>query len=229
MRRSWGVVVAVVCAGAVACATERGLIPGPGAPVLRADQSVAVQTDRGVRLFVDGDAWTGSPADLEEVMTPVRVTLENYSGQPVRIQYRNFLLVGGSGLRYEAICPFKIDRPGPARTSQIITPTFTMLGFFPSPYFARFYPGLRPWPYAFPYDGFYYDRTFVTWRAPLPSEDMIERALPEGVLEPGGMVSGFVYFNDVGDREKQVLFRAEVVGAREGKQVATVAIPFRVM
>lgn len=54
----------------------------------------------------------------------------------------------------------------------------------------------------------------------------LARALPEGVIEPGGKVSGFVYFPGVGADVKRVRLRADLVNAQTGETLVPLALPF---
>ena len=61
----------------------------------------------------------------------------------------------------------------------------------------------------------------------LPTTDMRREALPEGVLEPHGEVSGFVYFERLPPDEGRVELRAQFPQA-EGESTRRMEIPFRV-
>jgi hypothetical protein len=63
---------------------------------------------------------------------------------------------------------------------------------------------------------------------PLPTKDMLEQALPEGTLENGGTVAGFIYFQSIGKREQQVTLQAQLVDARTGESFGRLSIPFQV-
>jgi hypothetical protein len=210
---------ATVLAG---CARDRALVPAPTALVVAGEPRRAVERQGGVQVTVHGEAWQGEPRNLETVLTPMHVTIQNASGRPVRVRYQAFVLRGTSGQRYEALSPLHIDKPGPVQ-SQIV-PIYTHDRFWVAPHLSPFYPNLQRWYGAFPYDPVYYAR--VRWRAELPTRDMLRRALPEGVVEHGGQVSGFLYFPRVVAREQQVLFTAELAEGRDGVQVAAVRIPF---
>jgi hypothetical protein len=55
---------------------------------------------------------------------------------------------------------------------------------------------------------------------------MVQRALPEGVLEAGGRASGFVYFEPL-DRDARTLTLAvQIVDAASGAVLGTAQIPF---
>ena len=225
MKHGMVLVSLAVAAGLTGCASNDYLAPASGASVV-GQKGLTVETRNGVRVYVHGHAWNGDPSDLAEVMTPVYVTVQNLSSQPIRLAYADFALVGGSGLRYQAIPPLRIDRLGPERVTPVAGPSFYYDRFLVAPSYRAYYPGLPAWPYAFPYDPFYYDSLWVAWRQPLPTANMLSKALPEGVLQPGGSVSGFLYFDQVTDREKTVTFQAHVAEKLPGRQVASIAIPF---
>ena len=75
------------------------------------------------------------------------------------------------------------------------------IGFYAYPWFSFYYGGLYPvWGagFDFPYD--YWDFVYP-WDAAVyrthrvaPSQDVLGMGLPQGVVKPGGQVSGFVYF-----------------------------------
>jgi hypothetical protein len=98
--------------------------------------------------------------------------------------------------------------------------------FFIAPHFAPFYPGLAPWWGPFPYDPLWYDGFYARWPEYLPTEDMISQALPEGALQDGGTVAGFVYFQNVTGRETSVQFELTLIDASSGETLGTARIPF---
>ena len=222
---------------------DRPSLVTAGAPLVVVDRA-------GVRLTVDGDAWRADPHNLGEVMMPLLVTIENHSGRAIRIAYVQFDLLGGSGFRYPAIPPLQ-SRPAvgeltspaapalaeyhPARPSRVyprfaprrIHPRFELRGFFIAPWFAPFYPGFAPWPYAFPYEPYIYS-SYDAWPSRLPTEDMLAAALPEGVVQDGGRVMGFLYFQGVQSRESHVQLEVRLIDAMNGQMVGTVSIPFSV-
>ena len=50
--------------------------------------------------------------------------------------------------------------------------------------------------------------------------------IPEGVLEPGGQISGFLYFEKRPGSLKRITFEADLANARTGANFGTVRIPF---
>jgi hypothetical protein len=61
----------------------------------------------------------------------------------------------------------------------------------------------------------------------LPSREMLALALPEGVLEPGQRVAGFVYFERVPRDVSVVRLTAPLVDARSGESLGVVGLPLR--
>ncbi|HLL82252.1 MAG TPA: hypothetical protein VK420_06360, partial [Longimicrobium sp.] len=98
------------------CATV-GIQPAPDATMVAGDTNAAFAVASDVRVTVRTDAWQGGPADLERVLTPLEVTIENNSGQPVRVRYQDFGLVGEGGFRYAAIPPFATEQ---AKQSKVV-------------------------------------------------------------------------------------------------------------
>ena len=165
-----GFCIAILSAG---CAMGPELTPALAANRVVGLEDAAVAEAAGVRTVVRADAWTGVPAALPE-LTPLQTSIENHSGRPLRIQYHQFALVTPSGRRYAALPPYKLE--GPAVTSgPIMAPGFPYRDFSFAPYYNPTPLGLRGWPGPFPYDPDYGSRYYSLWRAPLPTEDMLER------------------------------------------------------
>jgi hypothetical protein len=57
---------------------------------------------------------------------------------------------------------------------------------------------------------------------------MIQRALPEGALDPGGFVKGFVYFPPLHRGRYGVTFTMALVDAKTNENFGTIDVPFRV-
>jgi hypothetical protein len=216
---------AIAAVGVTGCASTPELVPAPGAqPAPPGPGKGAVGTVDGVRVIARSDAWSGFPPHLDRV-TPILVTIENEGKTPLRIRYNEFTLIApATGASYAAIPPFDI------RGTEVepIT-TLGYSGFWVAPYYAPYYPGLRPYYGAFPFDHYYYDQYFPAWiDISLPTGDMVQKALPEGVLDPGGRVTGYLYFQNVKREERVVNFTAELMNASTGASFGTVRIPFEV-
>jgi hypothetical protein len=120
-----------------------------------------------------------------------------------------------------AIPPFDIDED---ITERVGTINYPYTSFRVAPHLRRFYPGLIV------ADGFlldepFYSRYSVFRTLKLPTGDMVQKALPEGVLEPGGKVSGFLYFPEL-ESSGAITFAMDLQNARTRASFGKVTIPF---
>src|SRR5260221_3455666 len=213
------------------CATPKALEPAAGAALAPGRLNVAEASASGVTVKVTGDSWKGDPQDLGTLFTPVRVTLENHSGKTLRVSFRDFTLAGGSGFNYAAIPPMKARGRLSSREASP-SPSLRLAGwehrgFYVAPHYSYLYPGIEPWRGMFAYDPRYYDNFYSRWPERLPTQDMLSEALPEGAVQDGGSVSGFVYFQSVTRRESVVQFKMDLVDASDGQSFGVLAIPFQ--
>lgn len=208
-----------------ACAPTRQLVPAPGAQLAPGQPRTAEETVEGVHVVVESDAWRSSP--VREVLSPVRVTLENGSPHALRVSYGQFTLGGPSGFRLAALPPYQVVAQDVAASGAAVPPGFVGQNFLVAPWAARYYRGVAPWYGPFPYDPVYYNRWYGAWPTNLPNDEVIRHALPEGVLQPGGKVTGFLYFKDQ-PAGTALSFYAALVDANSGESFGTVAIPFTV-
>ncbi|WP_163869905.1 hypothetical protein [Myxococcus eversor] len=228
---------------AAGCVTESKLKPSLDAQVLQGDKDTAIAKSSGVTLVADGAAWKGSPSNLERTLTPVYVRLENQSGRTLRIRYEDFSLVGTeSRFSYSALPPFTLRQSMVSSSSTQGTLEGTGGSGSGSVYIGAgpgwrtgygygygprggwgnpFYPGYGWGGYPGPY-------TTYQCEEPLPTRDMLQKALPEGTLADGGTVQGFIYFQVVTGRENGVVLRANPVDANSGESLGTLDIPFQV-
>jgi hypothetical protein len=213
---SW-VVVALAVSGALACVAS-----GPAlVPLARGQRAgVVVETRPGLSLTVEGDAWAGEPQALGRVLTPVKVTIRNTTGSPMRVQYRDFSLAGSSGTTFTALPPLY---PDVERKRDItVELEHPPLGFAVADYLAGYHPTLPVWRGILVAD----PDTYRVVLGSLATRNMLQKALPEGVLQDGGEITGFLFFPrlDPGD---VVTFHADLVVAPVGRQLAVVDVPFR--
>lgn len=220
-----------------ACAHQNVLLPAPGAKL--APDGGALGDAAGVRVDVKGDAWKGDPSNLGDYLTPVLVEITNDGHRPMQVRYSNFGLVGQSGFRYAALPPFQPmgtaygdrGRPdggvAPAAATPVAPPArhAAHREFFVAPYQAAYFGYFAPWPYPFAFDQFYWGQYYYSWVEPLPTKEMMNDALPEGVLKPGGSIGGFVYFQNVAPREGRLTFVANLVDAETQGTMGEIRIP----
>ncbi|WP_420473741.1 hypothetical protein [Noviherbaspirillum sp. ST9] len=219
-----------------ACASDVAMLrPAPEAT--RADTTGAAQSavgeSGGVRVLATARAWPGR-VPVEDVITPLRLRIDNNSSRPVLVRYDRIMLAGASGKGYAALPPYEIDatvsvpRLTPGHPV-IVEPGFVAHGFAVSPLYAPVYPGYSTigGPYAF--DPMYYSSHGRYWRnvpVTLPTREMLRLALPEGRIAPGGGADGFVYFEKVAKDAQRVRLRVEILDADKGSRIGIVEIPF---
>lgn len=270
--------------------------PAPAGQQVAPVGNVASATASGVRVSVDGTAWNGYPSDLGQYVSPIYVSIENHSGHPIRVQYSDFQIVGGSGFRYIPLAflnqknqpnspnptgpkspspppdrnlnpppsdppptlhqaPDGTDRaPGISDLNDGMTAPDSVetnwlteadplsgrvqLAVARGPLLARYhghrgYYWVRPYwgpRFWYPYGGWYpyaywYGDPYYRWQVQLPTQDMVNAGLPEGTIDDGGHVAGFLYFQRLTHRESQLQFEARLPDAKEGETVATISIP----
>lgn len=206
-------VLCILCFTLIEC-TQHRFAPaqaartGPGQDSGRADVN-------GIDIVANGDAWSGEPKHLGRLLTPVKVSIENHGESPLLIVYRNFSLENGPGFHAAARAAIKTS-------STTIQPRFDQSGFYVAPDSAFYGPGLSAWPYQFPPDLNSKGKDDY-WKEATP--DMIANGIPEGVLEPSGHISGFLYFQQVPKNVDSIDFAAKLVHARTGALLGTARIP----
>ncbi len=214
-----------------ACTTNPDLTPAPKADTVSGMEERAIESVKGVRMTATSDSWTGRPSVKQEV-TPVKVTIRNNHGSPIRVRYEDFALINPAGERYAALPPYNIEgeikEPFIASAyDPVASPDFYYQGFYIAHPYAPVYPTVPPATGPFYYDPYYYNRYYRYWmEIPLPTPEMLAQALPEGVINDGGEVSGFVYFERVNPDAPRVQFTADLIGVPSGEVFGRVTIPF---
>ena len=178
-----------------------------------------------ISLLIETQAWSGDPAVLPKV-TPVRVTIQNKSGNLLRVRSSEFAFVSKDGLRYAALPPYDIK----GSVEAPVTPGFACDQFLIAPYYSSFYPDMKACPDDFAYDQPYYQTYYPAWaQFQLPTREMLRLALPDGVIDVGGYLSGFLYFQNIPPDAQQVKFIAKLINAVNGDLMGTISLPFKVV
>ena len=211
------------CADTLRPAADAIPAAGGGATASAADVSIVTMTPDFPGIV-----------DIESAVTPMKVRITNNGSTPVRIRYADFKLADPSGGTYAALPLYKID--------STVTTSLPLSGYAPighpgffynrfrvAPYYAGLYPGMRwyrgGFGYAGPYGWDYYDRAFGQAEVQLPTDAMRKNVLPEGVLDPGGSLQGWLYFQHVSPSVKHVSFDATITSER-GVALGDLAIPY---
>ncbi len=219
-RIGWTLVSGLLALG---CAQSFELRPALPEQRFPGRAAAAYADTNGVRLIVDGAPWHERPYDLGRIVIPVLVTIENHSGVSLRIRYEQFALVTQSGVQARALSPWSIQRPGPHRS--VNPPRSPEVGFSGEPQFAPYYyPGLSSWSGSLGLDGAS-SRTEYRLPSPLPTQEMVERAMHEGELQNHDQVTGYLYFEPFRGDVHEANFTAELIGANQ-EHLGEVSVPF---
>lgn len=212
------------CAATLKPAPDAMAAPGGGATASAA----------GVQMVTMTPDFPGI-VDIESAVTPVKVNITNNGTSTLLIRYSEFKLVGADGTVYPALPLYKIDKTVttslPGLYDPITSPGFLYRGFRVAPYYGGLYPGIPRFGGAFPYgygrygwDG--YDAAFGGFAdIKLPTPTMYRNVLPEGVLDPGGSLQGWLYFKHVDKQKGDISFDASVM-AVDGKTLGSLSIPY---
>ncbi len=222
----------VALAGAVGCRSQAvDLTPqdvertGPGGA------EIAVAHASGVRIEAASDAWPGSVL-VPNRATPLKVSVDNHSGRRLAVRYEEFALVGPDGTRWAALPPFEAD-PLPEAVSPLHDTHLSYHGFYPAPHLATYYPFLTAFRSPLHFDPLYWDHYYLGgWRGLEPAVGEARLwAIPEGVLDAGGALEGFLYFEKLPrppEGPAEVTFRADLVDPDTGERFGTAEVGFRV-
>jgi hypothetical protein len=177
----------------LACERGPALKPAAGTTQPRGLSNAVMQSQHGVRVIAQSRDWPGKP-DVEEVVTPLRIIVQNQSDKSLQIRYGNFMIIAPNRVSYAAVPPRQVI--GAVKDGLYIRPAFSYAGFYSAPYYGSHYYDVPPYTGPFPYDAPYYETYYQYWQRleRLPTPEMLARALPEGVIAPGGSLDGYLYF-----------------------------------
>ena len=218
-----GIAAILPFVGASSCGGG-ALVPAPSAKVISGAPKAAFQEAAGVGCSADTGAWPERAPKPPDNVVAVKVRVRNQSGKAIRLLAEDFVLVGKSGHKYRPIPVLPLDAENLPR----LNPVYASVKFYVAPRFRSAYPTLEPWSAGLARDQALYDRLFDRWGKRRPTLEMIRMALPEGVLENGGLISGFLFFESPLDDEDRVTFQADFVPGDGSGTVAAIEIPFRV-
>jgi hypothetical protein len=201
------------------------------------NHKVSSKSIDGINIITKINYWTGDP-QVKQYVTPIYVTVTNNSGRSLKISYEQFSLVSPDGKRFSVLPPFSITgqvtNPVLARHYYpILAPGFTYNDFLIAPYYSSIYPDIPVCEGDFYFDPLYYDNYYSYWdqiQYDLPTPKMIDVALPEGILQKGGEISGFLYFQKIDNvKANKVDFKADLINSKTGNNFAVISIPFSVI
>jgi hypothetical protein len=183
-----------------------------------AARRTGLATSPDVEIVARAGAWRGWPSDLARFVTPIHVTVVNLGTVPVRVSHDDFALTLAGDRQLGSVLPTEVRgtvyQPPPSPLSSA--------GFLVS---GESYRRERDWV-----------APGSAWNAAadpvarvgepfaLPSPDVLDRALREDVLQPGGTASGFVYF-ERGPPAGQVELTVRLVDAWTGRGLGRAVVP----
>jgi len=182
----------------LACGSGGTLAPATSLPS-DPSRDVAVARSEGVTLAASAHGWPGSPRAARR-LTPIRVEITNETKKPLYGAVADIHLIAG-------------DKELPARApdSIEIDPQRTTVGKTAADFDSR--------------TGIY------EFRQPSPAKLELNRqirmlSLPEGAIESGESVQGFVYFNPLPPSVDVATLRVQLRDGPAGPVYATLDIPF---
>jgi hypothetical protein len=199
-----------------ACREGTELEPPETGPFEPMDEQ-ATREMAGVRMTVDGDAWPGD-VRVKDLVTPIKLDIDNASGRPLRIRFSNFALLGAYD-RYSVLPLFTFERVGDRYLmvegyAPVALPEFSYEEYYVTEQYRPAFPGIATYDRALVLDDAYYGRYMRTWEElPLPIDDMRKRGLPEGVLPADSSLSGFLFFEGLHPGEEKLHFLAQLQDA----------------
>ncbi len=220
-RLAWIAGVALGCSG------PARLQPAATALQPRGMPDAVMGAHQGVEVTAEASEFPG-PVRIEAVVTPLRVIVRNRSGHPLRLHYRAFRLSASNGaVIFRALAPqdvtgvVELDSPG-------LQPGLGYADFYMAPHYGHSFTGLEPYAGPFADDGTYYSTYRPQWEMTvvLPTDDMIERALPEATLQVGESIDGYLYFEKVRADEGSTVTLEVDLPAVDAGEVARLRLPF---
>lgn len=220
--------IQLVCMSALALllgcrSVSPDLEPAAGANKVATGEDAAIDRSQGVRMIVQTTPWPGQHL-IEMEVTPVRVHIANDSGGMVAVRYDNFVIVNEKGETYRALHPYQThgDVPPTTVSEQVEQPRFEHDAFAVAAHQRQLYQGVFQ-----TYDGAFvpsHEAEYL-W-GDMPTPEMRAWALPEGVVQPGGHIEGYLYFEKVDDGDETLTVRATLDRPGTSEKVADFSLPF---
>lgn len=234
LRSHGGILIvgSALCFAPACGGSEPALTPAAAAVESRHGADAATATQQDVQLTVE-TGWSGDDF-IQQKVTPLRISLSNHSNAEVHVRYSDFGLVNEQR-RWHAALPVVLTRgvvaskgiPGGVDSDRFEPGAFRAFRY--APYYSTLDPNIEVYRGAFERDERYYTNYGPRAReTQLPTRDMVKVALPEGVLMPGGYVSGYLYFQKIDTADDQVWLRANLPTSGEDVEASpiTFQIPF---
>src|SRR3989337_2207464 len=192
---NFGLILAIVFLAG--CASRR-LVPLPDGGLINPELRSAMKTDNGVTVTVQASAWNGTPSDLGRYVTPLYVVIQNDTTLSLTLGYDDLMLFDENRTQDNCLTSETVVKILQAayQGTYVYPPFFSFYGsafigsgfFYFSPYY--FYPFYPWWDYPVYYQ--------------VPLDDVFNKALMPGRVNPNARVQGFIYFTTIPSNIKNV-------------------------
>jgi hypothetical protein len=204
------------------------LAPGEDAQLVPSAATAAVAIDAGVRVVASLSDWRGTPMALPDQVTPIKIRVVNHGKRPVSILYEHFSLAGRRSRHYQVVPAIPLAHATLLAGMGPIQPIFATSNFEVAARYHDIYPSLDVSPSPLPRERQGEASAATLWATRAPNREVCRMELPEGVLGPGGEITGYLYFEDPTRSEKSLMLVADFVAQESGDKVASIKIPLRV-
>jgi hypothetical protein len=182
-----------------------------------AGRGIASSAAAGVHVTTNRNEWRGWT--LVPALVPLPITIDNDSSRPLRIRYREIWLATAGGARAAALPAIDLAGKGPPVPRRY---PYVWSGFYLAPHLIRFYRGFWTGRWTIDDDAEHYEMRFRELTTLMsPTTEMVHRALPEGVLEPAGYITGVLYFRKPAGTATLVV---DLVDAASAERFGTVEV-----
>jgi len=214
--------------------TKTDLIPDDEYKFREDPREVAVKVKDRVEVRVGSDMWDGKDIVAKNVI-PLQITIDNGSEDPIVISYNEFDLKNNEGREYSVLPLYMydidLDKIVMEKDYKVVPkPSYKLNNFYIYPLYSPIYTGIETTHYDYVVDPNIQKKYFL-WNAmdnELPTQNMRNKALTEGVLDKDGIVSGYLFFEDVLPTDEKVTFNFDIVNANTGETEGTIEIPYYV-
>lgn len=199
--------------------------------ILNQTETITVDS---VQVTVSSDAWVGAP-EVKTKVTPLKLQIKNNNDSPIKITYSNLFLVSNDGDIYSALPIYNIindaNKPHLLDDEKVVVKTeIDHDNFYLYPLYTRVYNDIPVTDFNYFEDPGYYEKYYAEWRETgMPTDGMKNLALPEGILDKGGSLSGFIYFQKVDPDLKTVTLNMSITNAENNEVLGSIKLPFWVM
>ena len=178
------------------CASRR-LVPLPNGGLINPELRSAMKTENGVTVTVQASAWHGTPSDLGRYVTSLYVVIQNDTTSTLALVYEDVMLFDENRTQYNALTSETVVKILQAayQGTYVFSPFFSFYGsvFIGSGFFSYY-------PYYYPF--------YPWWDYPVyyqvPLDDIFNQALMPGLINPNAKLQGFIYFQRIPSKIKNV-------------------------